>query len=291
MGWTRLAVASLVGAVAVGCAAFPAASPGPAKPLDYVAMGDSAAAAPGVPDQAAPRGCNKSTNNYPSVLARRIKPTRFVDVTCSGANTLDLISRQQQTQSGLIDRQLDAVAATTGLITITIGANDVGLASDAQACEVKLPNPKSCTAKFVVGDVDRISTQIAAQVPVWAMMIDQIRVKAPHARIILVGYGIVIRSGGCFPGQPVLPHDSDYLQAKLNELDNRQRQLAAAKGIDYFDTRPLSVGHDMCAPPAERYTEGFVTKAPAVPLHPTAFGAAAVGSALAEHVTRPGSRG
>lgn len=289
MIWTRGIVAVLVGTVAVACAA-PASGPGRAARLNYVAMGDSVAAAPGVPDQAPPRGCHKSTNNYPSVLAARIKPSRFVDVTCSGAHTLDIISRQQQTPTGLIDRQFDALAPATDLVTITIGANDVGLASDAESCEVKSPNPKPCTAQFVVGDVDRISTQIAAEVPVWATMIDQVRAKAPHARIVLVGYGILIRPGGCFPAQPVLGHDSDYLQAKLNELDERQRQLAATKGIDYFDTRPMSVGHDMCAPPAQRYTEGYVVQAPAVALHPTAFGAAAVGAALADYLGSSGGR-
>lgn len=292
MVWTRCTrgvAAALVGAATVACAA-PTSGPGRAARLNYVAMGDSVAAAPGVPDQAPPQGCHKSTNNYPSVLAARIKPTRFVDVTCSGAHTLDIISRQQQTPAGLIDRQLDAVTAATDLITITIGANDVGLASDAEACEVTAPNPKPCTADFVVGDVDRISTRIAAEVPVWATMIDQVRAKAPHARVLLVGYGILIRPRGCFPAQPVLAHDSDYLQAKLNELDERQRQLAAAKGIDYFDTRPMSVGHDMCAPPAQRYTEGYAVRAPAVALHPTAFGAAAVGGALADYLAVPGGR-
>jgi len=289
MVWTRAAIAALLGAVALACAA-PASGPGRAARLNYVAMGDSVAAAPGVPDQAPPQGCHKSTNNYPSVLATRLRPIRFVDATCSGAHTLDVISRQQQTRTGLIDRQLDAVGPATDLITITIGANDVGLASDAEACEVKSANPKPCTAQFVVGAVDRISAQIAAEAPVWATMIDQVRAKAPHARVVLVGYGTLIRPGGCFPAQPVLAHDSDYLQAKLNELDERQRQLAAAKGIDYFDTRPMSTGHDMCAPAAQRYTEGYAAQAPAVALHPTAFGAAAVGNALADYLGVPPAR-
>jgi hypothetical protein len=56
-------------------------------------MGDSVAAAPGVPDPAQPEGCHKSTNNYPSVLARRLPATSFIDVTCSGALTEDITSR------------------------------------------------------------------------------------------------------------------------------------------------------------------------------------------------------
>ena len=170
------------------------------------------------------------------------------------------------------------------MITITIGANDVGLAGDAEACEVETSNPRPCTGKFVVGDVDRISGLIDAQVPVWATMIDEVRARAPRARLIIVGYGLLMRPGGCYPDQPVLPHDANYLQSKINELGDRQRQLAADKGIEYFDTRQLTQGHDMCAPAAERYVEGYVTTRRAVPLHPTALGAVAVGNALTDYL-------
>jgi lysophospholipase L1-like esterase len=286
---TRLCLASLVSAVAVACAGPPAASPHPANRLNYVALGDSVAAAPGVPDPAPPIGCRKSTNDYPSVLARRLAATKFTDVTCSGAATEDITDRAQQTKNGVIERQIDAVRATTDLITITIGANDVGLAADAEGCEVKSPNPAPCTNDLVVRNVDRISAAIAGHVRGWSMLIDQVRAKAPNARIVFVGYGTLVRPGGCFPGQPVLPNDSDYLQARINELDDRQRQLAADKGIEYFDTRPMSHGHDICAPPSDRYVAGYGVKDPAVPLHPTAFGAAAVGSALAGYIGRPGA--
>ncbi|HTQ19232.1 SGNH/GDSL hydrolase family protein [Mycobacterium sp.] len=281
MGSARLSIAALVGAVAVACAGAPTASHEPAQRLNYVALGDSIAAAPGVPDPAPPPGCRKSTNNYPSVLARQLTIAKFVDVTCSGATTEDITHRAQQTKSGAIAPQIDAIDASTNLITITIGANDVGLQGDVEDCIVKSANPQPCANQFVVGEVDRISDVINAQVPVWSALIDGVRGKAPNARIILVGYGVFVRAGGCFPGQPVLPGDSDYLQSKLNELDDRQRQLAAEKGIDYFDTRPLSQGHDMCAPPGDRYIEGYIATGPAIPLHPTAFGAASVGKALA----------
>jgi hypothetical protein len=158
-------------------------------------------------------------------------------------------------------------------------------------CQVKPPNPAPCSNQYVVGDVDNISAVITAHVPVWSTLIDEIRSKAPNARIILVGYGILVRPGGCFPGQPILPHDSDYLQTKINELDDRQRQVAADKGIGYFDPRPLSLGHDICASPGDRYVEGYVTTAPAVPLHPTAFGATALGNAIAGYMVQPGSQG
>ncbi|BBZ11509.1 SGNH/GDSL hydrolase family protein [Mycobacterium branderi] len=249
-------------------------------------MGDSAAAAPGVPDPAPPPGCDKSTNDYPSVLARRLGATSFADVTCSGATTDDIIARAQPTPSGPVPPQIEAVEADTSLITITIGGNDVGLAGDAAQCRAASLESPPCVERFVTNGVDSISAAINAHVPVWAAMVDDVRAKVPAARIVLVGYLTYIRPGGCFPEQPVLPRDADYFEAKVNELDDTQRRLAADKRIDYFDTRPLSVGHDMCAPPDERYVEGFAAANPAAPLHPNAMGAAAVGNALADWLAR-----
>ncbi|RUP07250.1 MAG: SGNH/GDSL hydrolase family protein [Mycobacterium sp.] len=283
--WARgFGITVVVSLASAGCAAAPTAGPGSAARSNYVAMGDSFAAAPGVPEPAAPRGCHKSTNNYPAVLARRLAAIAFHDVTCSGATTDDVVNREQRTDHGLIPRQIDMVGPPTDLITITIGANDVGLAGDAESCEVKATDPKPCAAGFVVDNVDRVSRMINEQVPVWASMIDQLRADAPRARIILVGYGTFVRPGGCFPTQPLLPNDANYLQAKVDELDDRQRQLAADKGVEFFDVRSLSEGHDMCAPAGERYVEGYVAKDGGVPLHPTALGAVALGNALTDYL-------
>ncbi|OBF15402.1 hypothetical protein A5725_04180 [Mycobacterium kubicae] len=282
MGSRRLVIASVLGVLGVACAP-PGTSP---ERLHYVALGDSVAADPGVPDPGSPEGCHKSTNNYPSILARRLKVAAFVDATCSGATTDNILRAAQQTSTGPVDPQIESVTAATDLVTITIGANDIELVTELRQCEVKSPDPTPCKTQFVVGDVDRVAALTEAHAPSWATLIDRVRAKAHKARIILVGYGILLRPGGCYPAQPVLPQDSDYLQSKLNDLDDRQRKLAADKGTEFFDTRPLHEGHDMCAAPADRYVEGYVTQDPAVPLHPTPLGAAAVGDALADYVSR-----
>lgn len=223
MGSKPAAVASLVAALAVACAAPPAGNSGTSastvstKRLNYVAVGDSFAAAPGVPDPAPPAGCRKSTNDYPSILARELKVRSFVDVTCSGAKTEDITTRAQQPTGGSVARQIDAVDAGVDLITVTIGANDVGLPSDAKGCQAESDDPPPCTNKFVVGNADRISQVSIAQLPVWGALVDRLREAAPHARIVFVGYGTYVRPGGCFPEQPVLPRDADYLQSKLTK--------------------------------------------------------------------------
>ena len=251
----------------------------------YVAMGDSAASAPLVPPQAQPAGCLKSTNDYPSVFASRIGAASFADVTCSGARTEDLVSRAQPTRTGQVPPQLDAVTADTQLVTVTIGGNDVDLPRIAMTCRRSTLDLPPCSSDLVVDGVDRISQAIDSEADQWAALVGAIRSKAPEARVILVGYGTYVRPQGCFPAQPINPVDAAYFQSKLDELDGRLRQVAAQQGVEFFDTRPMSVGHDICAAPQDRFVEGFAPERPAAPLHPNGAGAAAFGSALADYVT------
>jgi lysophospholipase L1-like esterase len=288
---SRCAATVLVSAAAA-CAA-PINTGSEATPgLRYVALGDSAAAAPLVPDPADPPGCLKSTNDYPSVLARDIGASSFSDVSCSGATTADVTARAQQTSDQPVPPQIEAIGPDTELITITIGGNDVGLASSAAGCRRSTLTQPPCFDDFAAGGSDRLSAAIRGQVPAWRAMVDAVRARAPHARIVLVGYGTYIRPGGCFGQQPINPTDADYFQAKVDEIDDAQRALATKAGIDFFDTRPVSVGHDMCAPPEKRYFEGFVLTHLAAPLHPNELGARAVGIALANRIggTRPATR-
>jgi lysophospholipase L1-like esterase len=274
---------ALVTACVTACGTSSSTNQAPG-PLKYVALGDSVAAEPGVPDPAPPPACQKSTNNYPSVLARRLTPVTFADVTCSGATSADITSRAQLTPGGSFPPQIDAVTRDTTLITATIGGNDVGLAADAAQCRAASIDAPPCMDKFVSNGVDSISAAIGAQLPVWAQMIDDLRTKAPQARIVLVGYPTFVRPGGCFAEQPILPKDADYFESKVDEIDDHERQLAADKKVAFFDTRPLSAGHDMCAAPNERYVEGFVIANPAEPLHPNGMGAAAIGDGLADYL-------
>lgn len=248
-------------------------------------MGDSAAAAPLVPRQATPVGCLRSTNDYPAVLANRIGAASFRDVTCSGARTEDLISRAQPTRSGQVPPQLEAVAADTELVTVTIGGNDVDLPTIAAKCRRTSLDVRPCMPDLVTDGVDTISRAIDADADDWSDLVAAIRDKAPSARVIVVGYGTYVRPEGCFPDEPINPLDAAYFQAKIDELDGRLRQIAENAGAEFFDTRALSVGHDICAAPEDRYIEGFAPVRPAAPLHPNGAGTQAVGSALADYIS------
>src|SRR5690349_615175 len=119
-----------------------------ADTLDYVALGDSAAAGPLIPNQDPALWCLRSDRNYPQVAAE-ILGARLTDVTCSGAKTDDFAGRQ----FGFVAPQYDALKSTTDLVSITIGGNDVGLVQTALGCINLLPEPVglSCRDRLTAG--------------------------------------------------------------------------------------------------------------------------------------------
>ncbi|OZD07221.1 hydrolase [Rhodococcus sp. 06-235-1A] len=276
-----------VGLAVAACvlAACTTESSAPESPavLDYVALGDSAASGPRIPDQVGAPGCQQSDSNYPHVLAEQLAVGSFVDVTCSGAVTENIVSTPQGTSSGEVPVQLDALSPDTDLVTVTIGGNDIGLVSTAVQCltfaETSATNV--CRDRLTAGGVDTVAGAIAEKAPNWGAMLDAVAERAPDARILVVGYGTYLPDGGCFPTQPMLPEDADYIQGSITAMNEALKQQAEQHGAEFVDTEPLSVGHDVCVAPDQRYFEGVVPQNPAAPLHPTAAGMAAIADGVA----------
>ena len=267
---------SVLAAVAL-CASL-AAVPAQAAGLDYVALGDSAAAGPLIPDQDPTTPCARSSRNYPAVAAKALGAT-LTDVSCSGATVEDFTG----SQFAATPPQFDALDAGTDLVTLTIGGNDIGLVQAALTCVNVLPKPvgTSCAARFTSGGVDKLATAITAWAPVFGSALDQIRARAPHAKIVVAGYGTYIRPNGCWPVQPIWDVDANYMQSTVAKLNTVLREQATARGARYVDLAAASVGHDTCAPVGERYLEGLLPTSPAAPLHPNALGMSAFGAAVA----------
>ncbi len=110
--------------------------PTPTPQGPYVALGDSYTAAPKVPSQTGtPSGCERSTANYPALVAQRMKIRASLvhDVSCGGATIADL-SASQSTGSGTNPAQLNALTTDTALVTVGIGGNDVDFAGILSHC-------------------------------------------------------------------------------------------------------------------------------------------------------------
>ncbi|MDJ0393690.1 SGNH/GDSL hydrolase family protein [Rhodococcus sp. G-MC3] len=288
-GAAKLLALIAVATAVVGCSARPVSDETgqedqPAPALDYVALGDSGASGPLIPKATGPPGCLQSDSNYPHVLAGLIGAASFTDVSCSGARSENVVTEPQSTNNGPIPVQLDAVSADTDLVTITIGGNDVDLVSTARGC-VNLspePNGSSCADALTEGGADVIGDAIVAAAPGWGAVLDAIAERAPNADVVVVGYGTYVRPGGCYGTQPVWARDADYLQASVDRMNEALAEQAQQHGAAFVDVRPVSVGHDACAAPDERYLEGVVPANPAAPLHPNAAGMAAFAQVVAD---------
>ena len=98
----------------------------PARPTydHYVAMGDSFTAAPFVPLTDIARGCLRSSNNYPHLVAAALHIDDLQDRSCSGAQTADLPGSQRTARGLNVPPQFLALDEETDLVTVGIGANN-----------------------------------------------------------------------------------------------------------------------------------------------------------------------
>ena len=116
--WLVLAAAS---ALVLPFALAPAAS---ASSVNYVALGDSYSSGVGAGSYNSSSGsCDRSTNAYSQLWANANDPASYLSVACSGATT-----------STVISSQLSALSASTTLVSITVGGNDIGFASVMETC-------------------------------------------------------------------------------------------------------------------------------------------------------------
>ncbi|MFJ2588244.1 SGNH/GDSL hydrolase family protein [Streptomyces sp. NPDC087538] len=273
--------------LAVGTGAVPASAAGTDDATSYVALGDSMASGPLIPDITGPVACGRSTHNYPHELAVRLGAS-LTDVTCSGASSKHMTEKQSLSlldiPMGSAPPQFDALRADTDLVTLTIGGNDAGLVGIAQKCTTLDPNATPCKEKYNEGGVDQVGQRIVEFAPKLGAVLDSIHQRSPQARVVVTGYGLYIKPGGCWPLQPVLPVDADFLQGSVDRMNAVIAQQSAAHGAEYIDLATPSKGHDSCQAPSDKWVEGYVPTAAAAPLHPNRKGEANYAAIIGAHL-------
>jgi lysophospholipase L1-like esterase len=248
----------------------------------YVALGDSAASGPLIlPVDLSSPGCYRSQRNYPKLAAAQVG-VPIVDVTCSGADTGDMTA-SQGTDFGDVPPQFDALTADTTLVTLQIGGNDAGLVGLAESCVNLLPQPfgTSCADENTAGGGDVYGARVAAVGPRVEAVLDGIHQRAPGARVYVVGYTTYLPQNGCYPRVQVWARDANYVQAKIDQLNQVLASAAASHGATYVDIRTPGIGHDVCKSSSVRWVEPFVPGNVAAPLHPNASGMAGMAAVVA----------
>ncbi len=271
----RLLVALATAVISAGALSTPSASRAEEpEPLQYVALGDSYAAASGVLPLApgAPLQCLQSTRNFAHVIAGRVG-AELTDVTCGGAQTGDYFEPQYPG----VPAQLDALSADTDLVTMTIGGNDndvfIGAIIKCGSAGLStLGKGSPCKDRYGSSFADTINGQTY---PDLVRALRAARAQAPDAEVAILGYPwIVPKEGGCFLKLPVATGDVPYLRHIQWTLNDAVRRAAAAAGATYVNMNRASDGHDACQRAGVRWVEPVLFGSNPVVVHPNALGEA-----------------
>jgi GDSL-like Lipase/Acylhydrolase family len=267
---SRRTLVTLVVALAA-LAGFSAATAGAAN--NYVALGDSYAAGPLIPNPVLPLGCLKSDHNYPHLAAPGI-PWSLRDATCSGAKTDHMTQPQNVDPDGPNPPQFNSLDSTSRVASVTIGGNDIGFSEIAQSCITLNPFSSPCKNKYVVNGRDEISARISATAPKVAQVLQGIRARSPIARILVVNYPAIFPETGfgCWPQMPISFSDTPYLRSKQKELNQMLATQAAANGATLVNWYNASIGHDACKSSSVRWVEPLIPGNLAASIHPNLRG-------------------
>jgi lysophospholipase L1-like esterase len=252
-----------------------------ARAANYVALGDSYAAGPLIPNPVLPLGCLKSSNNYPRLAAPSIGLT-LRDASCSGAETEDMTSPQNVDPDGPNPPQLNSLDPSTSVVSVTIGGNDIGFSEVAQSCITYNPFSSPCKNKYASGGKDQLAERIAATAPKVAAVLQGIHARSPAAKVYVVNYPAIFpeTGSGCWPQMPISFSDAPYLRATQQKLNAMLATQAAANGATLVNWYQASIGHDACKGSSTRWVEPLVPGELAAPIHPNKAGMAGGAAAL-----------
>ncbi|SDI19503.1 GDSL-like Lipase/Acylhydrolase family protein [Actinokineospora alba] len=237
----------------------------------YVALGDSFSSASGVPNQV-DLLCTRSDHNYPSLVSKAVKPATFTDVTCGAAVTADMTGNQ----FAVVAPQFNALKPDTALVTVGIGGNDIPFAEILATCGLPgalVPIGSPCKTLYTAGGGDRRADKVKAVGPKVDGVLKGIKQRSPKARVLLVGYPVIMPENGsnCWPLVPIASGDAPYLRDITKLLNSVLSGVAANNGATFVDTYTSSIGHDVCQFPGVKWMEGVFASG-ALPVHPNALG-------------------
>jgi hypothetical protein len=248
---------------------------------EYVALGDSYTSGPGMAP-VADNSCRRSEINYPSLLAKKLKISEFVDRSCGGARLENLTKTQAYPDPRtslpveINDPQLDAVGPKTKLVTMGMGLNDKAIATNLLliCITLKSTEPNPTCQQYLKQPQNAVEDEIRSVATDLAAALGTIRRKAPDATIVLVGYPRLVPDHGTCgsPGERDAPLPVPEAQvARMREtvkfVDQVWQETAKQAGAKYVDVYDESAGHDICS--ADPWISGYLgVPGKAAGLHP-----------------------
>jgi lysophospholipase L1-like esterase len=222
------AALTLAAAVLLAASALLLAAPARAQAVNYVALGDSYSSGLGAGSYSG-GSCSRSSKAYPQLWDNSHAPASFSFVACAGATTTDVANSQ-----------LSAVSASTSLISITIGGNDVGFANVMLTCV--LGSTSTCVSAINQAESEA-NTQLPGELD---SLFSAISARAPTATVVVLGYPEfydLAKSSTCIG---LSTTDRTDLNQGADVLDTQIQAAAGRHGFRYADVRAAFAGHEIC---------------------------------------------
>ncbi|HEX2903343.1 MAG TPA: SGNH/GDSL hydrolase family protein [Jatrophihabitans sp.] len=226
----RSGLLGLIGVVTAAAVSLTLAPAAHAATGGYVALGDSYSSGVGAGNYIGSSGsCDRSPNAYSALYNSAHHPSSYVSVACSGAKTTDVNASQ-----------LSALSASTGLVSITVGGNDVGFANIMQTCV--LEGTDECVAAVQAAE----NTATSSLPGLLNTTYNGIRSHAPNAKVVVLDYPVFynLSSSFCIG----LSNESrSKIDQGINLVDGIIRTAATGHGFTFADVRSQFVGHQLCS--------------------------------------------
>ena len=222
-------LAAVVVAAAALCAAAPAA-----HAVRYVALGDSYSSGTGTREYYNTT-CERSVYSYPYLVRNAHPAWTFVNATCGGAKTGDVLNTQSA-----------SLTSGTNWVTYTIGGNDAGFSSVitecaqpswASNCDAAINGAQSYITNTLPGRLDLVNNKIKSL--------------SPTAKVIVLSYPRLFMGEDCNAGTWFSPTEMTRLNTTADMLRDKLRAAATRAGANFIfkDAIPPFVGHAVCDSP------------------------------------------
>ncbi len=224
------------------------------RPL-YVALGDSISAGAGLESSSDSSACDRHNESYPSLVAESLN-MKLTSYACSGATANNGIMGAQLVNSLSVKPQLDQLFAgpKPTLITLTIGANDIGW-TDILA---------RCVAVYCGSDSDTIQVNtnlknVTASVKTALQSIVMNYSLATPTVMVTSYYHVFASSNDCTAIPGITATEQAWWNAQSDKLD--QALADASSSYRFSNFTPINFsGHELCS--STSWIQGLQQRAP-----------------------------
>jgi lysophospholipase L1-like esterase len=203
----------------------------PALAVKYVALGDSYSSGTGT-RTFYESACQRSVYAYPYLLHNAHPEWTFVNATCAGAKTGDIIGNQ-----------VNSVTSDTNWVTYTIGGNDAGFSSVITECA--LPS----WASNCDGAINTAQAYITNTLPGRLDLVNNaIKSRAASAKVVVLDYPKLFNGEDCNALTWFSPSEETRLNQTAEMLRTVISAAATRAGANFVfrDVIPPFVGHTVC---------------------------------------------